>query len=74
MAQAGRRVGVSRATAFRAVALPQDTMLGTCRGITKLTSIMKKYVFEIKRGGAGDSQKLLTVSLTGYQFPVPFAG
>ena len=30
VAQAGRRVGVSRATAFRALALPQELMLSVC--------------------------------------------
>jgi len=55
VAQAARRAGASRATAFRALALPQELMLSVCGEIKKLTSIMKKDVFVIGRGGAGDN-------------------
>ena len=76
--RAARRVGVSRATAFPALALPQESMLSACGEIKNtgwcldkicyqggfvITPSPERYVFKIKRGGAGDSQKLLTPAM-----------
>jgi hypothetical protein len=56
VAQAARRVSVLRATAFRALALHQESMPSPCGGIKKLAFIMKKYVFKIKRGQGVDGE------------------
>lgn len=49
VARAAEHLGVSRATAFRALVRRDETVVGACGVIKKPVVIMKKYVFKIKR-------------------------
>jgi len=52
VAQAARRAGASRATAFRALALPQELMLSACGEIKKRIGVLIKYVINRPVGTA----------------------
>lgn len=61
VARAARRVGVSRATAFRALSLPPESMLSACGEIKKRIGVLIKYVSNrsvgITGGRAGGREK-----------------
>jgi DNA invertase Pin-like site-specific DNA recombinase len=60
--QAAGRFGVSRATAFRALARPQEAVLSVCGEIKKRTDLLIKYVINrslgITGGGSGGLEKI----------------